>query len=337
MRKLTLALVAGVALIFGAVASGGVISSGVVSARPALGTAVPAAKPGPDDPVPSQPGVIVWDNSGSLKPGVVAGVSTVSELIPDLKGLSYITQGFLAPGNSQSSGAVSCPPRTVAFGGGVNITSSSLQANVNSSFPVVAGGVATGWAAHVNNATSRDLDVAVEAVCATKPANYTVVAADFDNLASSQNRGSVQCPLISPGHRMRVFGGGAFGALASLGQNINTTIPLAPSKSWRTDMNNASDSDSTFTAYAVCGANRPGWSVTAGPAVPNPANSQTSALVPCPSDLSVVSGGVFSSSQRTSVNLNTTVGGNLFGGWVSAENNASSTDFSITPYVVCLP
>jgi hypothetical protein len=334
MHKLILALAAGVALVLGAVASGAVISSAAGNSRPALRTAPASAKPGPDDPVPSRPGVIVWDNTGSLKAGVVAGAPTTSKLSPDLNGLIYAGAGFLAIKNSQSFGDVSCPQGTVAVGGGVNAQTRSLKVNVNSSYPEVAGGVATGWAAEINNATTRDRDFGVTAACAVEPANYAVVAARFDNLAGSQSIGSVQCPLSS-GHRTKVFGGGAFGALASLGQNINTTIPLAPSKSWRIDMNNASPSDSTFTVYGLCGDNPAGWSVTAGPAIPNPARSQTLAPVSCPSG-EPTDGGVLSSSPRTSVNLNATDVKFAPVGWFALENNASSVDFSITPYVVCV-
>ena len=104
-------------------------------------------------------------------------------------------------------------------------------------------------------------------------------------------------------------------------------------------MNNASDSDSTFTVYAVCGANRAGWGVIQGEPVPNPAKSQTAAVASCPSDQLPVSGGIFSSSHRTSVNLNS-LEFSLFPPsqyWRVVENNASSNDFEITPYVVCFP
>jgi hypothetical protein len=323
--------VGGVALVTGAAA----VARGSGTSRPTLGMAAAAAKPGPGAPGPSKPGVIVWDNTGSSKASAVAAIATTSDLSPDLNGYRHVDIGRYAPAHSQTFGDAPCPSGRVAFGGGLYAPTSpiSLTTNINSSYPEVSGGVATGWAGYVNNTTDSQIFFVTMAVCAWKPANYAVVAADFDNLAGSQNSGSVQCPLASSG-RMKVFSGGAFGASGSLLQNINTTIPLAGSKSWRVDMNNASDSDATFTVYAVCGK-KAGWNVTAGPAVPNPAKTSTRADAFCPSGLTAVGAGVFSSANRTSVN----VWGSYPAYMTSSENfenNASSKDFAITPYVVCL-
>jgi len=321
-----LALVAGATLI-------GTTMAGV-------GNTATAAKPGPGA-VRAQAGHVVKHNG--LKPGTIRAHAAEARVVhgkspgvtPLVKGYVVVSSGTLSnPNSTQSFGDISCPTGKVAFGGGVIGYSSSVYQDVNSSFPETSAGVATGWAAYVDNFTGSDSTFSVWAVCAKKPPYYAVVSASFTNFAGFQNSGSVQCPLNGLGKRMKPFGGGGFGSSSGLLQNINTSIPVKSSKSWRVDMNNAEATDQSATVYAVCGL-RAGWAVLTGASVTNFAGSQNFADATCSAGKTAVGGGVFSSSGSTSVNLNSTfpVGSTV---WRSFENNATASDTSITPYVVCL-
>jgi hypothetical protein len=320
------ALVAGVLTSFGA-------------AQAATGGAV--AKPGPAA-APAAAGLAALDNAGIGKPGVPMGVPTAApsqkvgpvRLSTQLNGYAVASAEFVSPAGSQVFGSVPCPTGKVAFGGGVLGNSFSVQQDVNSSFPFLGNGVATGWAGYVNNAGSDDSTFIVYAVCATKPANYAVVTASFDNPTGTQTSGSVACPIASTGVQMKPFGGGGIGSSAGLAQNINTSIPVKRGRSWRVDMNNATGSDALLTVSVVCGL-KPGWTVIQGGSVANPAGSQSSAGASCTAGLTSVGGGLYSSSGSTSVNLNGTYP-NTGSSWLGYENNASAVSATITPYVVCL-
>jgi len=300
-----------------------------------------AAKPGPEA-LAARAGTVVTDNSRVLKPGiapagpasVVLGKAPSFAASPNLLGYVVVNSGSLSnPNGTQSFGQANCPTGTKAFGGGVFGDSVSLFQNVNSSFPIVVSGKAKGWGGYIDNASGSDSTFSVWAVCANKPGQYAVVSTNTNNPAGTQVQTSVQCPIGSNGKRMKVVGGGAIGASLGLNQNINTDIPIKSSRSWRVDMNNAEASDQNVTTYAVCG-NRPGWQVPVGAAVSNPAGSQDHANVACAAGKVSVSGGVYSDSGSTSVNLNATWPESS-GSWGSYENNASGSNQTITPYAVC--
>ena len=67
----------------------------------------------------------------------------------ELEGYNVTSASFSAPNGTQSSGSVSCPAGTVAYGGGVLLASTNLSADVNSSWPASD----TEWSAKVNNTT----------------------------------------------------------------------------------------------------------------------------------------------------------------------------------------
>jgi hypothetical protein len=85
---------------------------------------------------------------------------------------SVVTSALLTAENGeQSFGAATCPAATVVYGGGVLVTSDSLAANVNSSWPENDGE----WAADVNNASGSATTFQVYAVCAKEPHQYSIV------------------------------------------------------------------------------------------------------------------------------------------------------------------
>jgi hypothetical protein len=301
----------------------------------------PSAKPGPGA-VPALAGAAVVDNASSAKPGiaaipaagVTAGKALGTDVVPALSGYLVVTSEFVNPAFSQSFGKVDCPLGMVGYGGGVLGNGDSFVQNVNSSYPWIASGVATGWAGYVNNGSADDFVFLVYVVCAKKPANYAVVSASFDNAPNTQASGSVACPIGSTGVQMKPFGGGAVGSSSSVSQNINTSIPVKSTRSWRADMNNASAGDATLTVYAVCGL-RSGWTVVKGATVTNAPSTQTAAGASCPAGDFSTGGGLYSNSSNRAVNLNGTFPDSS-SSWLGYENNAAGVTATVTPYVVCL-
>ncbi len=323
-----------VATALGAVALAGVAQAGVAG--------VGEGKPGPAA-VPATAGVVALDNALTAKPDVppaaratVAGPKAVgADVTPDLAGYTIVQHEFVNPAGLQSLGMVDCPAGTVAYGGGALANSVSADQNINSSYPLVSGSVASGWVGYVNNASNQDFVFLVYAVCAKKPTNYAVVSTTFSNPHGLQTSGSVQCPIASTGVRMKPFGGGALGSSSTTTQNMNSTLPVKSTRSWRADMNNADSVDHTFTVYAVCGL-RGGWAVIKGAAVQNPPLSQSFAGVACTAGLTSVGGGLFSSSGNTQIDLNGSYPDSS-SSWLGYEdNNTVGTSATITPYVVCL-
>lgn len=256
---------------------------------------------------------------------VAGGLSTAPP------GWTYETLSFQNPTGTQSYGSVFCPSGTVAWGGGVTGDSTSVLQNINSSYPFVSGGLATGWQVFMNNASGTDSSFVVYAVCAAQPKHYSVQRVDFLSPNGFQTAGSVSCPLNKRGKPFKAFGGGAVGDSASLFQNINSSIPVKGG--WKINMNNASGADSGFTVYVICGV-RTGYKIIQGTAVTNPAGAQTFADVACPTTQVFTDGGGLSSSSSTSVNMNSTFVN--ADGWGVYENNNSGSGATITPYTVCV-
>jgi hypothetical protein len=319
-----------------------ILPIGVVAALALVpATAASAAKPGPGA-LPARPGAVALDNTQLLKGASPAGPSSIlggkspgNPVSTDVNGYTIVNTVNLAnPNGQQSVGEVNCPTGTVALGGGVYGTSPSVNQSVNGSSPYVLGGVATGWVGFMDNSTGVDASFSVWAVCAKKPKTYAVVSLDFTNWPHSQTSASVQCPAGPTGKLMKVLGGGGGGASTGLLQNLNTTIPVAGSKSWRIDINNADSIQQAATVYAICGSGS-GWAVSAGPTITNTAGTQGAAYLLCAPGLSVVGGGIYSSSSSVNVNVNGTwpYATNEWGGY---ENNAMEFDASMAAYGVCL-
>jgi len=258
-----------------------------------------------------------------LAPGPLAASDAVAA------GYLVVHSGDLTAANgTHTRGSIDCPPTSAGvirqpLGGGALVTSTSTGANVHGSYPKNIS-----WVVDINNTSGADTTFSVYAVCAEQRAEYTVVTKRIANPAGSQTEGFKTCPAGT-----RVTGGGGMSSSGDVAVNINTSSPT--SNGWRIDMNNASGSDTTFRVYAICttysGTVR--YSLVTGVAVDNPAGSQTAASVACYLGESPLGGGGFSSSGDISVNLNTSFPAG--GGWQVFQNNASTTDASITAYVVC--
>jgi len=246
-------------------------------------------------------------------------------------GYKLVHSAFIAVANgTQAVGSVTCPRTTTGAirrpqSGGVFVSSSSLFANVNSSYPDANG---ISWDAYVNNFSGTSTTFEVWAVCAKPRTGYTRVSTSgLINPNGGQNGFTQACPVGK-----KILGGGAF--LSSGGYaNINSDYPSG--NGWHIDANNASGADETFTVYALCSSypSTTGYGVHVGSVTDNPPNTETPIPINCPSGQSSLGGGVYSSSGSTSVNINGTQP--VTGGWVSWMNNATSSDESILPYVIC--
>ncbi len=243
-------------------------------------------------------------------------------------GYLVVSATFSAANGVQTEGSVACPKKGTATrlpqGGGAVIGSSSLGANINTSLPN-----GNAWIVDVNNNSGAATTFVVYAVCAIPSKKYQVVtSSSVPNPAGLQTSATVVCPSGT-----KVLGGGGFSSSGNLAVNVNTSIPIA--NGWRVDENNASVLDAALTAYAVCSAQAKAahYGITIGTQVTNAAGTETHAEVLCPSGRSALGGGGFSGSSSTSVNMNST--SPIAGGWSVYENNASASDTTITPYVVC--
>jgi hypothetical protein len=241
-------------------------------------------------------------------------------------GYQVVTSGFDAAGLKQSMGQVKCPAGTVVYGGGVEIVASTLNANVNSSYPLNR---AT-WAAWVNNGSLSDTALTVYAICAKQTLTWSLRSVVYNDSSTGSTFGEATCPSTS-----RVLGGGVYSASASLGENVASSWPVVSGQGtakrwrWRVRMTSQNLGGSTFRVYAVCGST-PGYTIVKGPAM-----NESLAEATCPSPRVPLSGGAQAGgSHELLLTMNTTVPA-LGTSWRTYENNAASTDRTATPYVVC--
>ena len=306
-----------------------------------------AGKAGPGVAVNAVQGTQVLSTAAPLKPGATVGTPTG---IPDSKvgglvgslpaskpsgpsGWTIVwNTGLSNPNGSQSYGSVACPGGTVAWGGGILGSSSGTGQDVNASWPVVNGGLATGWQGYVNNATGGSDTFAVAAICAAQPKLYSVQSVSSTNIAGAQNSVTVLCPK----HTVALGGGGFGSGGFSNAQNINTTEPVKGG--WRIDMNNAGASDKSFESWVICGKASGVKNTASNPSVSNPNGAQSSVDAPCKKGTADTGGGVHSSSSNTHVNLNGTepLTPQPPYTWRAYEDNTSGTSDSITGYSVCV-
>jgi hypothetical protein len=257
------------------------------------------------------------------------GAPTVSTIKP--AGYKLVSSGFITIGNgTQVFGRATCPRTSSGAirrpqSGGVFISSGSVFANINSSWPDSNGVSWDGW---VNNDSGFSTSFEVWAVCAKPRTGYTQVATTgLSNPNGTQTGFTQVCPTGT-----KILGGGAL--LQSNGYaNINSSYPFQ--NGWHVDANNASGADETFGVYAVCSKypSTTGYAVHQGSSVDNPPGAQTAAGLACPTGQSSLGGGAFSNSGSTAVNLNSTEPTN--GGWLNYMNNASGGDAAIIPLVIC--
>jgi hypothetical protein len=243
---------------------------------------------------------------------------------------------FTVNSGEQAEGSVSCPAGEVVLGGGAYVDSSSLQANINSSWPESA----TTWGAAVNDASNSGATFSVEVVCGDQPAHYSIVeSAGVDNPAGSDTGAYAYCPKNVP-----ILGGGTFASSLDTSVNMASSFPeqlLYPTKYlWQGDVNNGSSADDTVNAYAVCGK-FVGYSYQTGQEGASPAGQQSDISWACPEGSMITGGGVEVIYNAITGGLLVNTSGtfpdnDLTSGWVNVVNNASSNAAEgVYPYVLC--
>src|SRR3954451_24324977 len=222
------------------------------------------------------------------------------------------SETLVAPAGEQTRGFVTCPGGRVPLSGSASIHSSSVLASVNSSFPL--GNV---WIADVNNASATDVTFEGDAVCARQPKSYAVVVGPLvQNPSGTQVRAAADCPSGS-----KPLGGGVASSSFSVLANINTTIPSLGS--WVVFVNNASADDTDLSARVVCGK-VPGYTVSFGSVVVNPAGSHTQSVATCPAPTVPIGGGGGSNSTSVAVDIGGM--GPAGSSFLSSENNQTGID-----------
>jgi hypothetical protein len=153
------------------------------------------------------------------------------------------------PSGSQSFGTALCPHGTKVLGGGASSPNADLSQNINTSAPIVSGGN-YGWLVDMNNSGGNDDSFFVWATCekySPSKAGYRIVSgSSTDNPSGSQDGAGVSCPAGDS-----VLGGGIAASSFSDVVNTNSDWPTS-STGWFGYENNASGSDDTIFASAVC-------------------------------------------------------------------------------------
>ena len=319
-RKIRLGLV-GVLVAAGLVAWGTGIASASTknpAARPAVGRVASL------NPKVGHLGTRV-SHAVSVKAHRFMGVTPSSAL------RNYSIQQASVTVSNDSQGGVSapCPAGTVVMGGGAFASSSSVGANINSSYPVTDG---SAWNAYESNTSGGSDTLTSYAICAKRPRFYAVEGNSVDNPAGTETFVSVACPAT-----YKVLGVGAVGSSTDPEVALNGLEPYKSThpttygvKAW---VNNAGLGDDTAYAFAVCGKLK-GWSMTESAAVDNPSGGQTFVGQACPSGVPT-GGGIFASSSSTVVNVNATYPNPGITGWGAYENNGSTGDDTIWAYSLC--
>jgi hypothetical protein len=314
------------------------LTIGVALASVAALTASAAASPTLPQPSGSTPHDTALLRAGSPASAPASVVFERGERLaspPALKGVRILQSADIAnPNGAQSSGSVSCPAGTVAFGGGARGDSTNVHQDLHSSFPIVSNGLAVGWSAAMDNTSGAASGFTVFVVCAKKPTEYAVASVSFSSPAMTHGGGTVPCPRDSRGLPMKPTGGGAQNTSPGLDQTITGILPTNPPLDFDTEINNLAAQTESGTAYAICGKLRTYTSV-AGTSVNAPSGAQTMAQATCPAGKLAVGGGGFAfSTQFLTLGLNSSYpsAGDT---WQSRMNNTGTATMT-NAHVICL-
>lgn len=246
------------------------------------------------------------------------------------KGYEIIKAGPLtAPGGTQTQGTVTCPGKKQPSGGGAYVTSSSLAAGVNSSYPS-----GQSWDVSINNGSGVSTDFYVYAVCLNYSPGYSVVTSIPYLVGDGTLSGTAQCP-----GKTGVLGGGAESATLSTGVNINSTLPDQLSggrTAWQAAMTSSDSTASRFTVYAVCRPKPAGYTIDFGQIVTNGPGAQTLAEADCPGASVPIGGGHVTgfTASDTAVGTNATWP-QTDANWAAVENNGGTASRTLEAAVVC--
>ncbi len=235
--------------------------------------------------------------------------------------------GISLPNNDGTFGEAKCPKGTVALSGGAYITSSSVKAGINASFP--AGQRI--WEAVANNFSGTATTFNVYAVCAKPPKGYEQLTGKLvSNPAGDQDSATENCPAGDV-----LLGGGVFDDDPSFSVGMSSSYP-STSGSWTAAVSNFSTRDSQFEVIAVCASPFPHYAIPSTSAS-DPAGVQKGIIQDC-TGKAVVLGGGNQSSNTTNlrIEMKATQPFPASGtGWKSGENNDTSSSTTLTSYAIC--
>ena len=233
----------------------------------------------------------------------------------------------IPPGQAGTGGSISCPPGTVPWGGGASFTGGipSVGEDINSSAPTDLG-----WTARYNNRTSRMDDAfGLSAVCATKPAGYTMRFKTVPNPAQTQSFAIATCPAGTV-----VLSGGALSSSISINVELLSAWPQSMHK-FKAIMWNGSVADEELTTFAICGQKPLRYSITpltvtdeGGPDAVDVTGTA------CPVRTAVIGGGVHVSAARPAVTLGASIDESDFI-WSSEVINNAVDPATSTTYAIC--
>ena len=269
---------------------------------------------------PARPAAATATGKGAIAAAVSSEISTAP------KGYTIVNSGELSnPAESESDGQATCPAGTVVWGGGVT-DSGGLEETINSSWPINT----TSWYVYIeNSSTTTDDTFVVYAVCAKKPSKYVIDSSSTDSPAGgSVTNNDVGCPA-----KTVELGGGAYSNDAGADFTIHSMVPYA--NEWYSWMNNSSSgADDTVNVYAICGHKPAKYTVEESAPTDNPAGSNTEVVEECPTNTSVLSAGLETTSLETDVSLNE-INADDGAAYGFEANNSGSDDQSISAFAVC--
>jgi hypothetical protein len=227
-----------------------------------------------------------------------------------------------APAGVQTRGSVTCPGAKVPLSGGALVAATDLDVNLGGVFPK-----GQAWKAVVNNASATPTTFRVWAVCAQRPAGYTVVVNKIQASTFSQTRNQAVCPK-----GLDAIGGGGSTSSTQTDVNLATSAPIG-AVSWSSNVNNGSGLIVTWKAYAICVSPLPGYNLQINLAVTVPSGTERAARTDCPSPSLPIGGGSATGSADTAQSLNSDWPTSA--GWEVFQNNDSLNSVFVNVWVVC--
>jgi hypothetical protein len=225
-----------------------------------------------------------------------------------------------------AGGEVSCPAGKVVWGGGVGFTGgiASPGENINTSAPT-----ANGWQGRYNNATSRQNDdFALNAICAKKPHGYTIRFATADNPSMSQSAAVATCPTGTV-----LLSGGVQSTADTADTFVTSAFPKGP-KAYRAVQWNGSARDQRLTAFAICGAKPPQYTIVASPGSSDSGPVVLVGDAQCPAKTSLIGGGIKIVNPMPAITLGASIQ-DSGAQWLAEIDNAGTGPVQETIYAIC--
>lgn len=224
------------------------------------------------------------------------------------------------PGPLDTGSQLTCPTGTVPLGGGVAgnaLTDMSLN---------TSGPLPNGWKARVNNPDSPNGFLAIDVICAKKPAGYTVAFATADNPPGARSVATVTCPTNTV-----VLSGAVLSTSDRVGARVLGAFPVTRT-TFRAVELNATASDERLTAEAVCASKPAGYTIARQAFTETP-NTIDIGGVQCPAGTSVLGGGIHITGGDTTALVHSSIN-NQTTGW-SVNVTTGSVPLGLAFSAIC--